>query len=54
MGFPPLIREEVLPAMTGFSSTTTPTMWVAIDIAKAHNDVLVERPDGRAKYGRRS
>jgi hypothetical protein len=47
MGFPPLIPKEVLPAMTRISSTTSSTMWVAIDIAKVHNQVLVEFPDGR-------
>jgi hypothetical protein len=49
MGFPSLIPKEVLPAMTQLSSTTRPTMWVAIDIAKVYNQVLVEFPDGRQR-----
>ena len=38
--------------MTQLSSTTSPTMWVAIDIAKVHNQVLVEFPDGRRRHFR--
>jgi transposase len=38
--------------MTQSSSTTSPTMWVAIDIAKLHNQVLVEFPDGRRRHFR--
>ena len=38
--------------MTQLSSTTRPTMWVAIDIAKVHNQVLVEFPDGRRRHFR--
>jgi len=34
------------------SSTTSPTMWVAIDIAKAYNQVLSEFPDGRRRHFR--
>lgn len=34
------------------SSTTSPTMWVAIDIAKAYNQVLIEFPDGRRRHFR--
>jgi len=52
MGFPQLITKEVLPAMTQLSSTTSPTMWIAIDIAKVHNQVLVEFPDGRRRHFR--
>src|SRR5579883_927151 len=52
MGFSRLIRKEVLPAMTQLSSTTRPTMWVAIDIAKVHNQVLVEFPGGRRRHFR--
>src|SRR3972149_5452573 len=52
MGFPGLIQKEVLPAMTQSSSPTSPTMWVAIDIAKLHNQVLVEFPDGRRRHFR--
>jgi transposase len=35
--------------MTQLCSTTSPTMWVAIDIAKVHNQVLVEFRDGRRR-----
>jgi Transposase len=49
MGFPQLITMKVLPAMTPLSSTASPTMWVAIDIAKVHNQVLVEFPGGRRR-----
>jgi len=52
MGFSRLIRKEVLPAMTQFSSITGPTMWVAIDIARVYNQVLVEFPDGRRRHFR--
>jgi len=52
MGFPRLIPKEVLPAMTSLPSSTTRTLWVAIDIAKAHNEVLVEFPDGRRRHFR--
>ena len=38
--------------MTQLSSTTSPTVWVAIDIAKLHNQVLVEFPDGRRRHFR--
>ncbi len=38
--------------MTRISSTTSSTMWVAIDIAKVHNQVLVEFPDGRRRHFR--
>jgi len=38
--------------MTQSSSTTSPTMWVAIDIAKAHNEVLIESPQGRRRHFR--
>ena len=38
--------------MTRPSSTTSSTMWVAIDIAKVHNQVLVEFPDGRRRHFR--
>ncbi len=36
--------------MTSWSST--PTMWVAIDIAKAPNDVRIESPKGRRRHFR--
>ncbi len=38
--------------MTQLFSTTSPIMWVAIDIAKVHNQVLVEFPDGRRRHFR--
>ncbi len=38
--------------MTSLSSSTTQILWVAIDIAKAHNGVLVESPDGRRRHFR--
>lgn len=38
--------------MTDLSSTTSPTMWVAIDVAKADNEVLIESPDGRRRHFR--
>lgn len=38
--------------MTASSSSTSPTMWVAIDIAKIHHVVLVEHPDGRRRHFR--
>ena len=38
--------------MTQSSFTTSPTMWVAIDIAKLHNQVLVEFPNGRRRHFR--
>ncbi len=38
--------------MTTFSSSTPPTMWIAIDIAKARDDVLVEFPDGHRRHFR--
>src|SRR5579875_3673622 len=50
MGLSRLIRKEVLPAMTQVSSTTSSTVWVAIDIAKVHSQVLVELPDGRRRH----
>ena len=50
--FPPLIRKEGLLAMINSSSTTSSTMWVAIDIAKAHNEVLIEAPHGRRRHFR--
>jgi hypothetical protein len=40
--------------MTQLSSTTSPTMWVAIDIAKVYNQVLIEFPDRRAASFRSS
>jgi len=49
MGFSQLIPKEVLPAMTAPSSSTSTTMWVAIDIAKTHHRVLLEHPDGRRR-----
>ncbi len=36
--------------MTQSSSPTSPTMWVAIDIANVHNQVLVEFPDERRSW----
>jgi transposase len=36
--------------MTQSSSTTQPAVWVAIDIAKLHNDVLVDMPTGLRKH----
>jgi hypothetical protein len=41
-----------LQAMTRISSTTSSTMWVAIYIAKVHNQVLVEFPNGRRRHFR--
>jgi transposase len=38
--------------MTDLSSTTSATVWVAIDIAKIHNEVLIESPDGRRRHFR--
>jgi len=38
--------------MTQVSSTTRPPMWVAIDVAKVHNQVLIEFPDGRRRHFR--
>lgn len=38
--------------MTQLSSTTRPTMWVAIDIAKVHHQALVEFPDWRRRHFR--
>lgn len=38
--------------MTQLSSTTSATMWVAIDIAKLYNQVPVEFPDGRRRHFR--
>ncbi len=35
--------------MTSILSNTQPTTWVGIDIAKRHNDVLVERPGHRRR-----
>ena len=35
--------------MTSILSNTQPTAWVGIDIAKRHNDVLVDRPGHRRR-----
>ncbi len=33
--------------MKRFSTAAKTTVWVAIDVAKARHEVLIERPDGR-------
>jgi transposase len=38
--------------MTAFVSNTSPTLWVAVDIAKTHHLVLLEFPDGRRRHFR--
>ena len=35
--------------MTSIPSITSPTAWVGVDIAKRHNDVLVERAGHRRR-----
>ena len=38
--------------MTASGSNTSPTLWVAVDIAKTHHVVLLEFPDGRRRHFR--
>src|SRR5262249_4139229 len=41
--------QRRLPAMTSCSSTTLPTVYVAIDVAKLSHEVLLELPNGRRR-----
>jgi hypothetical protein len=46
------LRPEEMPAMTSIPSTTSPVVWVAIDVAKLTHQVLLELPSGKRRVMR--